>query len=50
MLRRKGLILGTPLASDWRAAEGGLIKAVQDKFEAATPVRNLLNEKLSADG
>lgn len=50
MLRRKGLVLGTPLGSDWRVAEGGLIKVVRDKFEAAAPVRNLLNEKLSADG
>ena len=50
MLRRKGLILGAPLAEDWRTAEGGLMKAVRDKFEAAAPLRTLLNEKLSANG
>lgn len=50
ILKKKGLLLGAPLGQDWRAADGGLIKAVRDAFEAAGPVRNLLNEKLSADG
>lgn len=50
LLKKKGLLLGAPLHPDWRTADGGLIKAVRDQFEAAEPVRKLLNEKLSADG
>ena len=50
LLKKKGLLLGAPLGQDWRDSEGGLIKAVRNKFEAASPLRTLLNEKLSADG
>lgn len=50
MLKKKALLLGSPLGQDWRKAEGGLTRAVRAKFEAAAPVRDLLNAKLSADG
>lgn len=50
LLKKKGFILGAPLGQDWRQAEGGLLSAVRMRFEAADPIRRLLNEKLSADG
>ncbi len=50
LLRKKGMILAAHLGQDWRTAEGGLVKAVREQFEATAPVRKLLNEKLSADG
>lgn len=50
LLKKKGLLLGAPLGQDWRTDEGGLIKTVREQFEAAGPVRSLLNARLSVDG
>lgn len=50
LLKRKSFLLRAPLGQEWRQNEGGLVKTVRDRFEAAAPVRDLLNERLSADG
>ncbi|MEM9967730.1 MAG: DUF2461 domain-containing protein [Pseudomonadota bacterium] len=50
LLKMKGLLLGSPMDDHWREQEGGLLRAVRQKYEATEPVRALLAEKLSADG
>ncbi|MFK7836712.1 MAG: DUF2461 domain-containing protein [Sulfitobacter sp.] len=50
MLKRKNLILHTQMDQGWRTTDGGLTSAVRRAFEAAAPLRALLDEKLSADG
>ncbi len=50
LLKRKNLILHAKMDDSWRKDEGGLVSAVRRQFEAAAPVRDLLNQKLSADG
>lgn len=50
LLKKKGLLLGAPLGQGWRESEGGLVTAVRGKFEATKPLRDLLDEKLGAEG
>lgn len=49
LLKRKSLILHQKMDNSWRETEGGLMSAVRRHFEAVSPLRNLMNEKLSAD-
>lgn len=49
MLKRKNLILHRKMDDGWRSAEGGLVSAVRREFQAATPLRDLFDERLSAD-
>lgn len=50
LLKKKGLLLQAPLGARWRDDAGGLVGAVRDQFIAAGPLRDILNEKLSAEG
>lgn len=46
LLKRKSVVIGMPLADDWKANGTGLVSAVMDRFRAMLPFRQIMMDWL----